>query len=89
MLIESIQERESNKGVQKELMDSMKLIWSSRSWSNYLYWHKVAKNIMKRIDELIRRSMHTPFERIGTPEMLKGDLQGYWSRRITSEDRYI
>jgi Txe/YoeB family toxin of toxin-antitoxin system len=25
----------------------------------------------------------------GNPEALKGDLQGYWSRRITSEHRLV
>lgn len=33
--------------------------------------------------------MRTPFEGIGKPEALKGDLQGYWSRRITSEHRLV
>lgn len=33
--------------------------------------------------------MRTPFEGIGKPEGLKGDLQGYWSRRITSEHRLV
>jgi toxin YoeB len=26
---------------------------------------------------------------IGKPEPLKGELSGYWSRRITSEHRFI
>lgn len=33
--------------------------------------------------------MRTPFEGIGKPEALKGDLKGYWSRRITSEHRLV
>lgn len=33
--------------------------------------------------------MRSPFEGIGKPEALKGDLQGYWSRRITSEHRLV
>lgn len=33
--------------------------------------------------------MRTPFEGIGKPESLKGDLHGYWSRRITSEHRLV
>lgn len=67
----------------------MKLIWSSSSWNDYLYWQKVDKKIVKRINELVKSSMRTPFERIGKPEALKGDLQGYWSRRITSEHRLV
>lgn len=67
----------------------MKLIWSSASWTDYLYWQKVDKKVVKRINALIKSSMRTPFEGIGKPEALKGDLQGYWSRRITSEHRLV
>jgi len=67
----------------------MKLIWSSSSWGEYLYWQKVDKKNLKRINELIKACMRTPFEGIGKPEALKGDLQGYWSRRITSEHRLV
>ncbi len=67
----------------------MKLIWSTSSWEDYLYWQKVDKKIVKRINELIKSCTRTPFEGIGKPEALKGDLQGYWSRRITSEHRLV
>lgn len=67
----------------------MKLTWSSTSWEDYLYWQKVDKNILKRINELLKNVMRTPFEGIGKPEALKGDLKGYWSRRITSEHRLV
>ena len=62
----------------------MKLTWSTSSWEDYLYWQKVDKKLVKRINELIKSCMRTPFDGIGKPEALKGDLQGYWSRRITS-----
>jgi len=67
----------------------MKLIWSSSSWEDYLYWQKVDKNILKRINKLLKSCMRTPYEGIGKPEALKGELQGYWSRRITSEHRLV
>jgi len=67
----------------------MKLIWSTTSWNEYLYWQKVDKKNVKRINELIKSCMRTPFEGIGKPEALKRDLQGYWSRRITSEHRLV
>ncbi|HEX9601560.1 MAG TPA: Txe/YoeB family addiction module toxin [Mariniflexile sp.] len=67
----------------------MKLTWSTSSWEDYLYWQKVDKKIVKRINELIKSAMRAPFEGIGKPEALKGDLQGYWSRRITSEHRLV
>ena len=67
----------------------MKLTWSTSSWEDYLYWQKVDKKIVKRINELIKSCTRTPFEGIGKPEALKGDLQGYWSRLITSEHRLV
>jgi toxin YoeB len=33
--------------------------------------------------------MKSPFEGIGKPEALKGNLKGYWSRRINDEHRLI
>lgn len=67
----------------------MKLTWSSASWDDYLYWQMADKKIVKRINELLKSCMRTPFEGIGKPEALKGDLQGYWSRRITPEHRLV
>ena len=67
----------------------MKLVWSSSSWEDYLYWQKVDKKTVKRVNSLLKNCMRTPYEGIGKPEALKGDLQGYWSRRITSEHRLV
>lgn len=67
----------------------MKIIWSSTSWDDYLYWQKIDKQMLRRINDLIKSCIRTPFEGIGKPEALKGDLQGYWSRRITSEHRLV
>lgn len=67
----------------------MKLTWSTSSWEDYVYWQKVDNKLVKRINELIKSCKRTPFEGIGKPEALKGDLQGYWSRRITSEHRLV
>lgn len=67
----------------------MKLIWTSIAWNDYLYWQKVDKKKVKRINELIKNCQRTPYEGVGKPEALKGDLQGYWSRRIDSEHRLV
>ena len=63
----------------------MNIVWSAKSGDDYLYWQKVDKKLLKRVNVLIK----SPFEGIGKPEALKGDLQGYWSRRITSEHRLV
>lgn len=67
----------------------MKLTWSTSSRDDYLCWQKTDKEMLRRINELILSCMRTPFEGPGKPEALKGDLQSYWSRRITSEHRLV
>lgn len=67
----------------------MILVWSSQAWKDYLFWQKMDRSKSKRINELLKSCMLTPFEGIGKPEALKGDLRGYWSRRITSEHRLV
>jgi toxin YoeB len=39
-----------------------------------------------RITRLIGEIHRDPFAGIGKPEPLKGDLSGYWSRRIDDEE---
>lgn len=38
---------------------------------------------------MVGEIQRTPFEGIGKPEPLKGDLSGYWSRRIDDEHRLV
>ena len=67
----------------------MRLIWAINSWEDYLYWQKTDTKKVKRINELIKSCLRTPFEGIGKPESLKGDLRGYWSMRIDTEHRLV
>jgi toxin YoeB len=59
------------------------------AWEDYLYWSKVDKTNVRRINELIKETLRTPFDGKGKPEPLKGNLSGYWSRRITAEHRLV
>lgn len=45
--------------------------------------------MLDKINILIRECMRTPFSGTGKPEPLKGELQGFWSRRITGEHRLV
>lgn len=56
---------------------------------DFEYWSKNDLKILKKIAELLLAIMRNPFEGIGKPEPLKGDLKGYWSRRITDEHRIV
>lgn len=67
----------------------MDLSWDIAAWEDYVYWIKIDKKVQKRINELIRETILTPFEGKGKPEPLKGNFSGYWSRRITEEYRLV
>lgn len=67
----------------------MKLEWQSDAWEDYLYWQQTDKKVLKRINDLIKECLRTPFVGIGKPEPLKGQLSGFWSRRITDEHRLV
>ncbi len=65
----------------------MKLLFAEKAWEEYLYWQKMDKKILKRINALIKDIHRSPFQGIGEPEPLKYNWAGFWSRRITKEHR--
>ncbi len=67
----------------------MKLLWISDAWDDYLYWQQTDKKTLKKINELIKDIKRSPFAGIGSPEPLKHQLSGWWSRRINLEDRLV
>lgn len=67
----------------------MRLLWEERAWEDYLYWQTQDKKTLKRINALIREIQRTPFDGIGKPEPLKGNLSGMWSRRIDETNRIV
>ncbi len=67
----------------------MKLIFAEQAWADYLYWQQTDPKILKRIHELIKDASRNPTEGIGKPEPLRHALAGYWSRRITEENRMV
>ncbi|MBX9881619.1 MAG: Txe/YoeB family addiction module toxin [Sphingomonas sp.] len=67
----------------------MKLVFSDGAWDDYLYWIDADPKILGKLNQLIDECRRTPFKGKGKPEPLKGDLAGWWSRRLTSEDRLI
>lgn len=67
----------------------MKLVFSERAWEDYLYWQARDAKILDRLNTLIKETSRTPFVGIGKPEPLRGELSGWWSRRITQEHRLV
>ena len=67
----------------------MQKSWYDKAWDDYLYWQSQDKKTLKRINQLIRDTERDPFNGIGKPEPLKGDLSGFWSRRIDDTNRLV
>ncbi len=67
----------------------MNLIFSDKAWEEYMYWQNTDKQILKKINQLIKDIKREPFDGIGKPEPLKYELSGFWSRRISDEHRLV
>ena len=67
----------------------MDLVFAPEAWEDYLYWQRTDARVLSRINLLLKEITGNPYAGIGKPEPLKHALQGYWSRRITSEHRIV
>lgn len=65
------------------------LIWHDCAWEGYVYWQTQDKKTLKRINLLIKDIERNPFDGLGKPEPLKGNLSGLWSRRIDGVNRLV
>lgn len=63
--------------------------WDDIAWEDYLYWQTQDKKTLKRINQLLQDIDRNGYSGIGKPEPLKGDMQGYWSRRIDDTNRLV
>lgn len=63
--------------------------WDLDAWEDYLYWQTQDKKTLKRINQLVKDIARNPFDGIGKPEPLRGNLTGFWSRRIDDEHRLV
>lgn len=67
----------------------MMVSFRERAWQDYLFWQETDKQILKRINTLIKDIQRNPFTGIGKPEPLKHQFSGFWSRRINDEHRLV
>ena len=67
----------------------MRKIWYDRAWEDYLYWQSQDKKTLRRINTILRDIERGNFNGVGKPEALKGDLTGFWSRRIDEKNRLV
>ena len=67
----------------------MEFLFKDEAENDLAHWYKTNKSIIKRIESLLKSMKQTPFKGIGRPEPLKGNLSGYWSRRINRKHRLV
>lgn len=65
------------------------ILLKDRALEDLKYWSLNDTKLLKKIFELLESIKRTPLEGIGKPEALKGNLKGYWSRRINDEHRLV
>ena len=66
-----------------------KIVLSGKSFEHLQFFVHNDNKLLKKIFELLKAIESDPFKSIGKPEALKGDLQGYWSRKINDEHRLV
>ena len=66
-----------------------KFLFTEDAWEDYLYWQTQDKKTLKRINQLLQDIERNGYNGIGKPEPLRGDLSGFWSRRIDDEHRIV
>ena len=67
----------------------MRKIWDEDAWEDYLYWQTQDRKTLKRINQLLQDIDRNGYGGIGKPEPLRGDLQGWWSKRIDDSNRIV
>ena len=66
-----------------------KLVFTEQGFADYLFWQTQDRKTLKKINALLKDIDRNNFEGIGKPEPLKGDLSGFWSRRIDDANRLV
>lgn len=67
----------------------MRLMWHPSASEDYLHWQRTDRATLRKVNDLLKDIRRSPFDRNGKPEPLRGDLAGWWSRRITAEHRLV
>ena len=66
-----------------------RILFTEHAWEEYIYWQTQDKRTLRRINQLLRDIQRDPFDGIGKPEPLRGELSGFWSRSIDECNRIV
>lgn len=67
----------------------MRLEFREQAFEDLQYWVQMNPKVAKRLLRLIEETKRDPFGGAGKPEPLRGELSGWWSKRIDQEHRLI
>ena len=67
----------------------MNKVFTDNGWADYVYLQTEDRKTLKKVNQLIEYICRNGNEGIGKPEPLRGDLSGFWSRRINDKDRLV
>ena len=59
------------------------------AWEDHCHWEQLDKKTLRRINSLLKDIDRNGYGGVGKPESLKGNLSGYWSRRIDDANRIV
>lgn len=79
----------NKKAQNKQQAKNFVFAWTDIAWEDYLHWQQEDPKMLEQINGLLEECKRHPFTGTGKPEPLKGDLSGYWSRRINKEHRLV
>ena len=64
-------------------------IFSPKALDEYISWQSEDRAALKKINKLIHDILRNGYTGMGSPEPLKGNLSGYWSREIDKKNRIV
>jgi toxin YoeB len=73
----------------KEQARNAVVAFTDIGWEDYQHWQREDPKLSDKINDLIDACIADPFQGIGKPEPLRGNLAGPWSRRIDREHRLV
>ncbi|EIM5219101.1 Txe/YoeB family addiction module toxin [Staphylococcus pseudintermedius] len=71
-------------------MSRLNIAFTATAFEDYEYWLNQDRKLLKKINSLIKSIQREgSLSGEGKPEPLKGNLKGYYSRRINHEHRLV
>ncbi|MEO6109261.1 MAG: Txe/YoeB family addiction module toxin [Cyclobacteriaceae bacterium] len=67
----------------------MNIEFTPQAWADFNYWIEYDQAKIEKLRDLIRSISQDPFKGLGSPEPLRHELSGFWSRRIDHEHRLV